>query len=195
MKTTRPIRPAHGFTLVELLVVIAIIAVLAAMGFAGAQAAINKAKKTKSRKISVTLDQGVMSFYSEYGFLPTNPTGDTTIQTDSGQGVQLVTVLLGYETGNDIENEKKIRFFEAPEAKGGKDGIKYAGSGNSISGLYDPWGLPYRVLLDGDYNESLQNPFSGGGESSILHGRRVATFSYGKNDKNDNGGDDDVKSW
>ena len=73
MKTTRPIRPAHGFTLVELLVVIAIIAVLAAMGFAGAQAAINKAKKTKARKICVTLDQAVMSFYNEYGFLPTNP--------------------------------------------------------------------------------------------------------------------------
>jgi prepilin-type N-terminal cleavage/methylation domain-containing protein len=195
MRTTQLSRhPARGFTLVELLVVIAIIAVLAAMGFAGAQAAINKAKKTKARKICVTLDQGVMAFYNEYGYLPTNPSGDSTqgLATDSGEGVKLIETLLGYD---DEENEKKIRFFEAAEAKGKRDGIEYAGSGNSVTGLYDPWGEPYRVLLDGNYDETLQNPFSGGNQGNLLRGRRVATYSYGKNGKNDNGGGDDVKSW
>jgi prepilin-type N-terminal cleavage/methylation domain-containing protein len=198
MKTTRPHRSRPGFTLVELLVVIAIIAVLAAMGFAGAQAAINRARKTKARKVCVTMDQAVMSFYDEYGFLPTNPDGDTTLDTDSDED-NLLTILLGYEAeSSKMQNQKKIRFFEAGEAKGGKtnpkDGIRY-GSSNSVEGLYDPWGETYQVLLDGDYDETLDNPFSSGSGSNILRGRRVATFSYGKNGKNDDGGGDDVKSW
>jgi prepilin-type N-terminal cleavage/methylation domain-containing protein len=198
MKTTRLPRTYKGFTLVELLVVIAIIAVLAAMGFAGAQAAINRARKTKARKVCVTMDQAVMSFYDEYGFLPTNPDGDTTLDTDSDEA-DLLTILLGYENdSNRMENQKKIRFFEAGEAKGGKssakDGIRY-GSSNSVEGLFDPWGETYQVLLDGNYDETLDNPFTGGTQSSTLRGRRVATFSFGKNGKNDNGSGDDVKSW
>lgn len=194
MKTTRTSRSRNGFTLVELLVVIAIIAVLAAMGFAGAQAAINRAKKTKAAKICVSLDQAVMTFYDEYGFLPTNPTdSDTPILTDSDNGVKLIEILLGYEDeGDNMQNEKKIRFFEAPEAKAKRDGIKYAGEGNSIEGLYDPWGGPYRVLLDGTYGDGVKNPFS---EDSKLRGRRVATYSWGKNEKDDKGLGDDVKSW
>jgi len=198
MKTTRPHRSRKGFTLVELLVVIAIIATLAAMGFAGAQAAINRARKTKARKICVTMDQACMSFYDEYGHLPTNPDSDTTLDTSNDEG-NLLTILLAYEgDSNDMENQKKIRFFEAGEAKGGsskpKDGIRYGGS-NSVEGLYDPWGETYQVLLDGDYDESLDNPFSGGSQSNTLRGRRAATYSYGKNGDNNQGGGDDVKSW
>ena len=36
--------------------------------------------------------------------------------------------------------------------------------------------------------------FSSGG-SSTLRGRRVATYTYGKNGEADNGAGDDVKSW
>ena len=194
MKTTRLSRPAHGFTLVELLVVIAIIAVLAAMGFAGAQAAINKAKKVKARKICVTLEQGVIAFYNTYGYLPTNPEDEVTLETGNDEG-DLLTILLGYESGTDIENEKKIRFFEAPEAKGERDGIVYAGTGNSVTGLFDPWGETYRVILDGNYDENVDNPFSESGRGSVLRGRRAAVYTYGKNGEDDGGGGDDVKSW
>ena len=194
MKTTRLSRPVQGFTLVELLVVIAIIAVLAAMGFAGAQAAISKAKKVKARKICVTLEQGVMAFYNTYGYLPTNPEEEVTLETGTDEG-DLITILLGYEEGTDIENEKKIRFFEAPEAKGARDGIVYAGTGNSVTGLFDPWGEPYRIILDGDYDETLKSPFTDSGKGSTLRGRRAAVFTYGKNGEPDDGSGDDVKSW
>ena len=199
MKTTRPHRSRKGFTLVELLVVIAIIAVLAAMGFAGAQAAINRARKTKARKVCVGMDQAVLSFYDEYGHLPTNPDGDSTLDTDDNED-DLLTILLGYEEDSDeMENKKGIRFFESAEAKGGKknpkDGIRY-GEGDTVEGLFDPWRETYQVLLDGDYDDSLDNPFSeGGNQSTILRGRRVATFSFGKNGEDDGGSRDDVKSW
>jgi hypothetical protein len=165
------------------------------MGFAGAQAAINRAKKTKARKICVTMDQAVLAFYDEYGHMPAMGTGnsDKELVTDTGDGVKLVTILLGYESeSNDMENKKKIRFFEAPEAKSERDGIEYSGSGSSttVKGLYDPWGEPYRVLLDGDYDERMKNPLA----TKDLR-RRVGTFTYGKNAKSDKGGGDDVTSW
>ena len=192
-------RPFRGFTLVELLVVIAIIAVLAAMGFAGAQAALNRAKKMKARKICVTMDQAVLGFYDDYGHMPGlgDANADRELVTDIDAGIQLVTILLGYEKDSDeMENPKKVRFFEAPEGKSKRDGIQYgAGSGNTVEGLFDPWGEPYRVLLDGDYNEQLKNPFTGTGNSAILRGKRVVTYTYGKNATNDNGSGDDVASW
>jgi len=68
--------------------------------------------------------------------------------------------------------------------------IRY-GSGYSVEGLYDPWGGSHHVILDGSYDEQINNPI---GEVS-LRGRRVATFSYGKNGHNDGGIGDDVWSW
>lgn len=191
-------RPRRGFTLVELLVVIAIIAVLAAMGFAGAQAAISRAKKTKARKICVTMDQAVLSFYDEYGHMPVvgSSTADREVVTDTGDGLKLVTILLGYESEtSSMENKKKVRFFEAPEAKAKRDGISYAGSGssstNTVEGLFDPWGQPYRVVLDADYDEMLKDPLATGKQLR----RRVATYTWGRNKKSDRGGGDDVSSW
>lgn len=202
MKTTRQYRSRKGFTLVELLVVIAIIAVLAAMGFAGAQAAINKARKTKARKICVSMDQAVLSFYDENGHLPamSEETRDKTLTTEDDEN-QLLTILLGYESedNEDKENRRGIRYFEAAEAKGGrqrpKDGIRY-GEGDSVEGLFDPWGETYQVLLDGDYDETLDDPFSeSSSQGKILRGRRVATFTFGRNGEDDGGSRDDVKSW
>jgi len=195
----------HGFTLVELLVVIAIIAVLAGAGFAGAKAAIDKAMKTKARHICSTIDTAVLTFYDEYGHLPL-PSGsssgssqDIEILTSGAQGVELLTALMGMESDSDnMLNPKKIRFLDVPEGKrsgsnSGKDGIIYS-SGNTIQGLYDPWGQPYRVLFDANYDDTLDNnPFSSG--SQLLRGRRVGTYTFGKNKKNDRGGRDDVKSW
>jgi prepilin-type N-terminal cleavage/methylation domain-containing protein len=198
MNTSILRRPARGFTLVELLVVISIIAVLASMGFAGAQAAINKAKKTKARKICVTLDQAVLAFYDEYGRLPTlgSSSGDTELDTfKDGEGKKLLTILLGYEDSTDPENPKKIRFFEAPEAKNERDGIIYVGSGNNVEGLVDPWGETYTVKLDGDYDESLEVK-NVGPKDSKLRGRRVASYTKGKKRETDNAGRaDDVTSW
>jgi prepilin-type N-terminal cleavage/methylation domain-containing protein len=194
----------HGFTLVELLVVIAIIAVLAGAGFAGAKAAIEKAQKTKAKHVCTTINTAVLTFYDEYGHLPL-PTGasgggsqDIEIQTVGAQGVDLLTALMGMESDSDnMLSPKKIRFLDIPEGKRtgntGKNGIIY-NSGNSIQGLYDPWGQPYRILMDANYDDNLDNnPFSSG--NSILRGRRVGAYTYGKNKRNDQGGQDDVKSW
>ena len=64
--------------------------------------------------------------------------------------------------------------------------------------MYDPWGGPYNVILDLDYNEKLENvkPKGTGSTSVTLNGRRVAVWSDGADGVSATGkATDDVKTW
>lgn len=169
----------RGFTLVELLVVIAIIAVLAAAGFAGGNAAMQRARKVSAQSVATSIATGVEQFYTEYSALP--DVGSDSVTTNTGGGVNLLNILAGKETSTPIQNARKIRFFSAKEAKGSganaRDGATYNAS-NAFTGLYDPWGQPYYVELDDDYDDTLT--FTPQGSSAVtLRGRRVAAYSLG----------------
>lgn len=170
-----------GFTLVELLVVIAIIAVLAAAGFAAGNAAIQKAKKTTALASCTSLESAVNDFFTEYSYMPKeNLEADVTVKTDDGD---LINVLLGAESGSSILNTRKVKFLSAKEGKkragGGINGLVYASSGGKAEGLYDPWGGPYFVMLDGDYDEEIMPKPDGDNSTVTLHGRRVAAWTNG----------------
>ena len=191
-------RRASGFTLVELLVVIAIIAVLASAGFAAGNAAIQKARKTTALAAATSIESSVNNFYTEYGSMPTEGEEDTMVlDTGTGKGVDLLRVLLGMEKVTSPLNTRSVKFLSVREGKSNKGGLIYSGNGTDISGMYDPWGGPYQIALDMNYDEKITvQPKGDGAKSKILNGRRVAAWSDGADGVTAKGKvADDVITW
>ncbi len=187
-----------GFTLVELLVVIAIIAVLAGAGFAAGNAAIQKARRTTALATAIAIESAVNNFYSEYGTMPKdNMATDTKIDT---KDTAFLSALLGTETSTTPLNPRAIKFLSVKEgqktAGGGKGGLVYS-TGTTVLGLFDPWGGPFYVMLDGDYNETLTAVTTGqaGARTANLNGRRCAVWSEGADAKTKRASADDVITW
>ena len=126
---------ASAFTLIELLVVIAIIAILAGLAFPAVQGAMGSAKKAQARNDVNQLAAAVKAFQLEYGKLPAT----------KDDAAEVVKALIG---SNTSVNPRNIVFFEPKTAKGGKrgwDGANYL----------DPWGSPYKVVLDLGYSNKV----------------------------------------
>lgn len=193
--------PSHtprGFTLVELLVVIAIIAVLAGLGSAMANSMIQKAKKTTCLAAASAIETAVNNFYTEYGSMPSADTTDTTLKTNATEGLDLLRVLLGIEpsTASPIHNPRGIKFLSVKEGKANKNGLIYDAAGTDITGMYDPWGGPYNIILDLDYNEKISAKTKAETTAVTLNGRRVAVWSDGADGVSATGkSTDDVKTW
>ena len=195
---THSVRAHRGFTLIELLVVIAIIAVLAGVGFSAGSSAIQKAKKTTCLAAATSIEGAVANFYTEYGSMPRAGTADATVKTNEAAGKDLLKVLLGLETVavDQRLNPRGIKFLSAKEGKADKNGLIY--DGDTPKGMFDPWGGPFNVILDLDYNEKLENvkPKGTGSTSVTLNGRRVAVWSDGADGVSVTGkATDDVKTW
>ncbi|WP_338684778.1 type II secretion system protein [Haloferula helveola] len=189
MKTYSKIRRPGGFTLIELLVVITIVAVLAAMSFAGVNIAIKRARTTEGNVAASAIHSAVNNFYSEYSRLP-EVQGE--VKTDSGTGVDLLRILLADEgDGSDIENSRKIPFLNTKEGTGKRGGLYYGSNGNTVQGMYDPFGQPYTIVLNTDYEDVLR--FSKGGKQFELRGEQVAVFSPGADQEL--GTKDDIASF
>jgi prepilin-type N-terminal cleavage/methylation domain-containing protein len=189
---THSVRAVRGFTLIELLVVIAIIAVLAGMGFSAGSSAIQKAKRTTCLAAATSIESAVANFYTEYGSMPNSGTSDVTVKTNEAAGINLLKTLLGMDT---VLNPRGIKFLSAKEGKANKNGLIYNTAGTDVTGMYDPWGGPFNVILDLDYNEKVAPaPSAGGG--ATLNGRRAAVWSNGADGVSTGGkATDDVKTW
>lgn len=194
MKNPTP-RRKDGFTLVELLVVIAIIAVLAGAGFAAGNAAIQKAKRTTALSTATAIESAVNNFFIEYGSMPKSGLSGDTVEVNTRDDIDVLTVLLGLnETTNPPLNTRAIKFLSVKEGKANRNGLIYNAQGTAVTGLYDPWGGPFYIALDGDYDESV-TPSPSAGSAPRLNGRRAAVWSDGADYKGENKANDDVKTW
>jgi prepilin-type N-terminal cleavage/methylation domain-containing protein len=189
-----------AFTLIELLVVIAIIIILAGLLFPAYQAVQNQARKTQAKNDLTQIVNAVNAFYTEYGRYPTTATNDVVY------GCATINVALpgpapANSTNNALFNELRavgtptlntrlIVYISPPDVKdpaNPRSGIAIQattinGISVAIGDFVDPWGTPYNVRIDGDYDNSAINPYgaqTAGGAGSDPVQTGVVAWSLG----------------
>ncbi|QBG48164.1 prepilin-type N-terminal cleavage/methylation domain-containing protein [Verrucomicrobia bacterium S94] len=158
----------RGFTLIELLVVIVILGLLLTLGSKGLRAARINARKAKAHVEMKAIETGIMAYFNKYGKLPA---------PDSCQGLEdytdsatIITVITGKD---EVLNPAKIVFLEP--------------QGEPVGVFLDPWGVPYQVVLDTDYDGTVDI-------MGATAGRKTAAVSTGLYDATGNT-NDVIFSW
>jgi prepilin-type N-terminal cleavage/methylation domain-containing protein len=203
--------PVHtrAFTLIELLVVIAIIAILVGLLFPAFKAVQNQARQTQAKNDLTQIVNAVNAFYTDYGKypLPTGTTGDFIYgpggNSNPPSNAELFYTLRGVNAGtmnaNNAANPRIIVFISPPYVKNDTAGNRRSGVSNTDGSYYDPWGTPYDVEIDGNYNNQIAaNPYTantGAGPGTLNLG--VIAWSLGANQSQgtDFSASDDVISW
>ena len=204
-----------AFTLIELLVVIAIIAILIGLLFPAFRAVQDQAKRTQAKNDLTQIVNAVNAYYTDYGKYPL-VTPDTTYGPGGTVNNALFNELRSTATAS--QNPRQIVFISPPSVKdpsNPRSGIALQATAiNGISvaagDFVDPWGTPYNVRIDGNYDNAVANPYGvqttgGAGPDPIPVG--VIAWSRGKDQTLGTNGDnvyrnpttgaqsDDVTSW
>ncbi len=155
------------FTLIELLVVIAIIGILAGLVFPALGVVRNNAKKSKASSECQSLKTAIIMYESEFSCWPAKVSGSTDALVGSSDYIQMCKILTG-------ENSKKMVFYEV--------GVGY----DESKGILDPWGRPYQVILDVDYDGKIKNTVEAVSAVNAVNGRsgqdlrtKVGVYSFG----------------
>jgi len=194
----RPLQTHNrAFTLIELLVVIAIIAILVGLLFPAFKAVQRQARETQAKNDLTQIVNAVNAFYTEYGKYPLAT--DDSIITDNHL---LLNVLRAQDATN---NPRQIVFINPPYVKNDTVGQRRSGISPTDAQYYDSFGTPYKLRIDGNYDNQLVNPYSlNAGPTTLAIG--VIAWSFGTDgqsssvpgpaaDKNAGNAADDVISW
>lgn len=133
---------AKGFTLIELLIVIAIIGILMGLLFPAVGSAILAARRAQARNDAVQIATACRAYETEYGAGPWGTNSFTEVRGD------LLSSLMG-------TNARRIIFIEVPYYKSGKGGY-------TNGAFLDPWGGPYQIAYDTNYQSDIQNAGTNG---------------------------------
>jgi len=212
MKPVQFRRSTGAFTLIELLVVIAIIAVLMGLALPAFQSVQDSAKRAQAKNDLTQMVSAINAFYTEYGQYPCGAQQGNDAQDffagDDNANSGVFDVLRADPNNGNVKtyNPKVIAFMQAPIAKDpNKPRSGIGGNGR----FYDPWGAAYRVKMDNNYNNQLENPYTqstGAGFDPIQAG--VIAWSLGKDgagaktgakgaggSKSTGASKDDILSW
>src|SRR5438552_11243227 len=198
-----PATRAHGFTLIEMIVVILVIATLAALLVPAASRTLDRAKSAQAKNDLTQIVTAVNAFYTEYGKYPI-ATSDTALSsTDTADLFYTLRAISGGVANlNNAANPRKIVFISPRDL--GTAANPRAGIG-SDGQYYDPWGTTYKLAIDGNYDNQIDaNPYgnnNGAGPQPLRQG--VIVWSLGKDGQLGKvvggqtvfTGSDDVISW
>jgi type II secretory pathway pseudopilin PulG len=190
--------------LIELLVVIMIIAVLLGLAFPVYQGVQNQARKAQARNDLAQIVTAVNAYYTEYGKYPLAPAAPT--DTTYGAATTNAQFFNELRSVTATQNPRRIVFLSPPDAKDPNNpraGISLAPV--SAGQYFDPWGKPYMIRIDSDYDNQVTNPYSQNAGGAPLLRSGVVAWSFGKDavsqststpsDKNTGTNKDDVISW
>ena len=169
----------QAFTLIELLVVMTLIAILLGIGYPAFTSVMESARKTQAKNEEQQIVAAVNAFYTDYGKYPL-----VTTDTPPNNGdlfFSLRAVAQGANApvnGVPAVNPRSIVFIQPPVSK--DQTTPRSGINTTTSVWYDPWGSPYNVMIDGNYDNQLANPYTDTpGGSPLSNG--VIVWSFGKN--------------
>jgi len=190
-------RRGAAFTLIELLIVIVIIAILAAVAFPVTGLVMDQARKAEAKHMVRNLKNAISLYELDYGKLPFAGGGGGDMQLDTE--TDDILALLSGENINELNSREK-GFFEGKRAKGGDGAWRSGTYGSGVSlKLVDPWGSPYYIVLDADYDGIITGLPGMNGEELRA---KIAVYSKGKPKKEPPAGDEDyqpknkwIKSW
>ena len=193
---------SSAFTLIELLVVIAIIAILIGLLFPAFRAVQNQAKQTQAKNDLTQIVNAVNAFYTDYGKYPLVTTADTIYGPAANLNNTLLNVLRAQDATN---NPRQIVFISPPYVKNDAAGYRRSGVSPVTAQYYDPWGQPYNVEIDGNYDNAVANPYTVNAGATPNLSTGVIAWSLGidgsgataaaSGDKNAGVYADDVISW
>jgi prepilin-type N-terminal cleavage/methylation domain-containing protein len=179
-------RNFNGFTLIELLVVIAIIGILAAMLLGVLASAVNSAKSAKAKTEMSSLIAAIQGYDEAYGRYPVSTAvqnlanaansdftyggsllaayaagiGPGNYTTNNSEVIAILMDITNYPGGgwtvntNHLKNPQRTIFLNAHMS----GDTNSPGVGTDL--VYrDPWGDPYVITMDLNYNEVCEDAF------------------------------------
>lgn len=180
-----------GFTLIELLVVIAIMLVLMSFIITVIPKVRLRRQITQALHDMNQIEIAFTGYFNEYKRWPRGLTGyDIGLNVEgTTTGIQVekdVLRMLGGENINSM-NPRLIPFFEFQS--------KNLDSSGSLS---DPWGNPYKYMMDYNQDDVLHIEFTSNDWSTNFVKKGVAIWSRGRDGSDmltDGGHADDVTTW
>jgi len=177
------IRVTAAFTLTELLVVIAIIGILAGMLLPALSAAKTAAKKAKAKSEMSSLVTAIQSYDADYSRFPVSTTtqntanaagsdftfGGTVLGTTANAEVIAILMDITNTTvtsvnANHQKNPKQVKYLNATTVD---TNVTLSGVGQQDLVYRDPWGNPYVISMDLNYNGMCVDSFYGRNNVSV----------------------------
>ena len=168
----------RSFTLIELLVVMGIIGLLIALLFPAIGAARQAANRAKAESEVKGIETAILNYLRDYGRFPLVTSAADRDYTGTDYQ-NLIRILRGsnVNVSGQSWNARREVYLEVSAASVVNDFLK------------DPWDRDYRVVVDGDFNNSIT---LGAPLNTTLVGRSVAVWSTGPDGTNTN---TFVRSW